>query len=119
MRTEHSTLGRRSLFRKHAGSIAWGLGFIVIVACFVAWRDYQARQPVLAPHQNFLDRLAEASTNARSILQRYYVEHRRETVASEDFLYVCGIMYQEAKAEGAPAAVLSDPRAGVCSRMHN
>jgi hypothetical protein len=74
---------------------------MVVLAGFSVWRDYQAKQPILEQHQQRLEQLAETSTKAKSILRDYYVDRKRSTVASEDFMALCALMYRAANPNNA------------------
>ena len=85
-------MGPRAFLGRYGILIGCGVCVMAALAGFIVWRDYQAKQPILEQHQHLLEQLAETSTQAKSILQRYYVDHKRSTVASEDFVSLCARM---------------------------
>jgi hypothetical protein len=87
-------IGPQVFFARYGILIGFGVCVMAALAGFSVWRDYQAKQPILVQHQYLLEELAEMSTQAKSTLQRYYVDHKRSTVASEDFMALCRLMYQ-------------------------
>jgi hypothetical protein len=97
----------RAFLARYGILIGCGVCVMAMLAGFRVWRDYQAKQPVLEQHQQALEQLAETSTQANSMLQRYYVDHKRSTVASEDFMSLCTLMYREANLQGTHPELLS------------
>jgi hypothetical protein len=94
-------MGPRAFLARYGILIGCGVSVTGALAGFSVWRGYQAKQPILEQHQHHLEQLAETSTKAKSILQGYYVDHKRSTVASEDFMTLCALMYREANPNNA------------------
>ena len=97
-------MGPRSFLTRYGILIGCGVCVMAALAGFRVWRDYQAKQPIVEQHQHRLEQLAETSTQAKSILERYYVDHKRSTVASEDFMPLCALILQEANVRCYPEA---------------
>jgi len=79
------------------------LGVLVLVACIVVLRlllNYFGEQPIVEPYKSYIERLAGASPEARSELQRYLAASGRDSVASQDFLPLCSTMLRQARAQG-------------------
>jgi hypothetical protein len=103
---DYKAPGSRAFIARYGIIIGCGVCVIAMLAGFRLWRDYQAKQPVLEQHQHLLGQLAETSTQAKSVLQRYYVDHQRSTVAS-DFVSLCALMYREASIQATHPELLS------------
>ena len=90
------------------------LGVLVLVASIVGLRltlNYLAEQPIVEPWKSYIERLANASPDARSELQRYLAASGRNSVASQDFLPLCKTMLRQARAqEGVQVAQISSGR---------
>jgi len=81
------------------------LGVLVLVASIVGLRltlNYLAEQPIVEPWKSYIERLANASPDARSELQRYLAASGRDSVASQDFLPLCATMLRQVQAQGEP-----------------
>ena len=85
------------------------LGFLVLVAGIVALR-LLPEQPIAEPYKSYIERLADASPDARSELQRYLAASGRDTVASQDFLPLCKTMVRQAQAQGVQVEWMSSGR---------
>jgi len=81
------------------------LGVMVLVASIMGLRlslNYLAAQPIVEPYKSFIEKLADASPEARSELQRYLAASGRDSVASQDFLPLCATMLRQVQAQGEP-----------------
>jgi len=104
-----------SFARRHRVPIA--LGVLVLVAFFVALRltlNYLGEQPIVEPWKSYIEKLADASPDARSELQRYLAASGRDTVASQDFLPLCKTMVRQARAQGVQVALILRRDLAVC-----
>jgi DNA-binding ferritin-like protein (Dps family) len=80
---------------------------LVLVAAIVGLRlslNYLAEQPIVEPWKSYIEKLAAASPEARSELQRYLAASGRDSVASQDFLLLCKTMVRQARAQGVQVA---------------
>ena len=100
-----------SFVRRYRLPIA--LGVLMLVAVIVVLRlllNYFGEQPIVEPFKSYIERLAEASPEARSELERYLAASGRDSVASQDFLPLCATMLRQARAQGGQVAQFSSGR---------
>jgi hypothetical protein len=93
-----------SFARRYRLPIAFGVLVVAFIIGLRLWLDHQAEQPIVDPYKSFIEQLAAASPEARSELQRYLVASGRDSVASRDFLPLCGTtlsMLQQARMQEA------------------
>ena len=97
-------------------SFAWryrlpiALGVLMLVAVIMSTRlllNYFGEQPIVEPFKSYIERLAEASPEARSELERYLAASGRDSVASQDFLPLCKTMLRQARAQGVQVEQIS------------
>src|SRR5215475_13122553 len=89
------------------------LGVMVLVASIMGLRlslNYLAAQPIVEPYKSFIEKLADASPEARSELQRYLAASGRDSVASQDFLPLCKTMLRQARAQGVQVGQIASGR---------
>jgi hypothetical protein len=113
--TTHLVDPSPSFARRYRVPIA--LGVLVLVAFFVALRltlNYLAEQPIVEPWKSYIEKLADASPETRSELQRYLAASGRDTVASKDFLPLCKTMVRQARAQGVHVAQILQRDLAVC-----
>src|SRR5262245_8271660 len=96
------------------------LGVLVLVASIVGLRlslNYLAEQPIVEPWKSYIEKLADASPEARSELQRYLAASGRDSVASQDFLLLCKTMVRQARAQGVQVAQILREDLALCSDL--
>jgi len=96
------------------------LGVLVLVASIVGLRltlNYLAEQPIVEPWKSYIERLANASPDARSELQRYLAASGRNSVASQDFQRLCETMVRKAEAQGVQVEQILRDDLPVCKRV--
>ena len=100
-----------SFARRYRVPIA--LGVLMLVAGIVAAKlllNYFGEQPIVEPFKSYIEQLADASSEARSELQRYLAASGRDSVASQDFLPLCKTMVRQAQAQGVQVEWMSSGR---------
>jgi hypothetical protein len=84
---------------------------------FRIWTENKATAPVVAEYAGFVTYLAEQSTDAREYLQTYHRKFSRNTVASQHFEQVCGVMHRLAIGQGVEPAKYSEQMSRGCEQF--
>jgi hypothetical protein len=117
MTVDSIDLQQPSFLRRYGLPIAFGVMFLVILGSFRMWVDSRAEEPIVAPYQFYLDQLASASPEAKSTLQDYFAQSRRDSVASQDFLALCATMTRQASEQGVNVQAISRNIAQGCVKL--
>jgi hypothetical protein len=106
-----------SFARRYRLPIAFGVLVVAFIIGLRLWLDHQAEQPIVDPYKSLIEQLAAASPEARSELQRYLAASGRDSVASRDFLPLCGTilsMLQQARMQEACTVI---PNGQLCDNQ--
>ena len=101
----------------------WGVLIVFAVLAagtfvgFRAWTESKARAPIATEYAGFVAYLAEQSTDARDYLQTYNKKFSRNTVASQHFEQVCGVMHRLAVGQGVEPAKHSELMSRGCEQF--
>src|SRR5438046_8962429 len=95
MAIDSDSPARRPFLQRNCLPIAFGILLLAILGVATTLRQQAADQGILEPLQSFLDQLAAASPAAKSTLQAYYTQFRRDSVAAKDVLPLCSTMKQQ------------------------
>ena len=103
--------------RQWAGLIAGLCAFLAVITVARVSADHVAEQPIDDHYRQFLQHLADKSSDAEASLSDYRERHQRDTVASKHFAAVCVVMIREAKAQGVKPESYSTQMTRSCEQM--